>query len=149
MKIYLNGQVDDYQKIFSDVTFPQSGPSDEFLAERGAYKVSYFRDHDSKTQKLIPCAPAVEGEFAYVVQVVNKTQEEIQADTNAKAAEMRAIRDETLKRSDWMVVKAYETGTSVDADWAAYRQALRDLPNAEGWPYVSIPHDPDYVSQQG
>jgi hypothetical protein len=37
----------------------------------------------------------------------------------------------------------------MDADWATYRQALRDLPNAEGWPDVSLPHDPDYVPMEG
>lgn len=149
MKIYLNGQIDEHGKIFPDVTFPASGPSDEFLAERGAYKVSMFREYDSKTQKLVACAPVVEDGFAYVVQVANKTQDEIQSDTDAKASEMRAYRDEALKRCDWVVIRAYETNGSVDAEWLAYRQSLRDLPNSAGWPYVELPHSPDYVGPGG
>jgi hypothetical protein len=40
MQIYKDGQVAHYKTIFSNVSFPASGPSDAFLAERGAYKVS-------------------------------------------------------------------------------------------------------------
>ena len=145
MQIFKNGQVAHYKTIFSNVSFPASGPSDAFLAENNAYKVSVFRDHDRATQKLVPCEPVVENGFAYVVAVANKTEEEIAADVASKAAQMRAARDNALKQSDWRVIRAAETGVALDADWAAYRQALRDLPNADGWPNVSLPNDPDYV----
>ena len=149
MQIYKDGQVAHYKTIFSNVSFPASGPSDAFLAENNAYKVSVFRDHDRATQKLVPCEPVVENGFAYVVAVANKTEEEIAADVASKAAQMRAARDRALEASDWRVIRAVETGVAFDADWAAYRQALRDLPNAEGWPNVSLPHDPDYVAPEG
>jgi len=39
-----------------------------------------------------------------------------------------AERDRRLAETDWIVVKAYERGEPVPEAWAAYRQALRDLP---------------------
>ena len=143
MQIYKDGQVAHYKQIFSNVSFPTSGPSDAFLAANGAYKVSLFRDHDRATQKLVPCEPVVENSFAYVVKVENKTAEEIAADVASKSAQMRAARDAALKASDWTQLAE---ATVAQAAWATYRQALRDLPDAEGWPDVSLPHDPDYVS---
>ena len=66
-----------------------------------------------------------------------------QADLDAKAAEsVRTQRDSKLSESDWMVIKSAETGIALAAEWAAYRQALRDItthanfPNLEeaNWP---------------
>jgi hypothetical protein len=145
MQIYKDGQVAHYKQIFSNVSFPASGPSDAFLAERGAYKVSLFRDHDRATQKLVPCEPVIENGFAYVVAVENKTAEEIAADVASKSAQMRAARDRALEASDWRVIRAAETGVAMDQEWQDYRQSLRDLPNSEGWPNVELPHDPNYV----
>ena len=145
MQIYFNGKVSHYKQAFSNVSFPASGPTDEFLAERGAYKVSLFRDHDRATQKLVPCEPVIENGFAYVVAVENKTAEEIAADVASKSAQMRAIRDRALEASDWRVIRAAETGVAMSQEWQDYRQSLRDLPNSEGWPNVELPHDPDYV----
>jgi hypothetical protein len=66
-----------------------------------------------------------------------------QADLDAKAAEsVRTQRDAKLAESDWMVIKSAETGVALATEWAAYRQALRDItthadfPNLEeaDWP---------------
>jgi hypothetical protein len=43
-------------------------------------------------------------------------------------AAFRAKRNRRLAETDWVVVRAYERGESVPEAWAAYRQALRDLP---------------------
>jgi hypothetical protein len=40
----------------------------------------------------------------------------------------RAERNRRLAEVDWVVVRAYERGEPVPEAWAAYRQALRDLP---------------------
>ena len=145
MQIFKDGQVAHYKQIFANTSFPASGPSDEFLSAHGAYKVSVFRDHNRATQKLVPCSPVVEGGFAYVVEVVSKTEEEIAADVASKAAQMRAARDRALEASDWRVIRAAETGVAMSQEWQDYRQSLRDLPNSDGWPNVDLPHDPDYV----
>ena len=50
----------------------------------------------------------------------------------AKSA--RDSRDKLLAECDWLVVKALELSQAAPAEWAAYRQALRDLPRQEGFP---------------
>lgn len=149
--IVLNGQVTsigDYKTVFPNTSFPSSGPSDEFLAENSAKKVSLFKSHDRSTQKLVPCAPYVDGEFVCTVEVQNKTQDEIVADTASLAAQKRAQRDNALKASDWRAIRAAETGVPMAADWAAYRQALRDFPSQAGFPNIDLPTDPDYVPME-
>ena len=142
MNIFKNGQVAHYKQMFPNTSFPASGPSDEFLASAGAYKVSMFLEHDRATQKLVPCNPVINGSFAYVVEVVEKTAEEIAADVASKAVNVRAARDRALSASDWTQV----ADAPVDKEsWATYRQALRDLPEAEGWPDVNLPTAPDAV----
>ena len=56
-------------------------------------------------------------------------------------AEIRADRDKLLSQSDWTQV----AGAPVDqAAWANYRQALRDIPNQEGFPTnVAWPAKPE------
>lgn len=149
MQIYKDGRVAHYKQIFPNVSFPASGPSDEFLSDNGAVKVSVFREHNRDTQKLVPCDPVVENGFAYTVEVVDKTEAEIAADTASKAAQLRAARDRALQASDWRAIRAVETGVAMSQEWQDYRQALRDLPNAEGFPNVSLPNDPDYVPMEG
>jgi hypothetical protein len=46
----------------------------------------------------------------------------------------RMQRDDALIRSDVAVLRAYEAGVPVSAEWVAYRQALRDIPQQPGFP---------------
>jgi len=66
-----------------------------------------------------------------------------------------------LVQSDWMVVKAMETSTTVPADWSTYRAAVRsaaqtavtainaaaDVPALQAAIQVTWPNDPNYVAQ--
>lgn len=45
-----------------------------------------------------------------------------------REAEARAERDRRLQACDWVVARAMEQAQPVPAAWAAYRQALRDVP---------------------
>jgi hypothetical protein len=142
MKIYLNGQVAHYKDLFPNVSFPASGPSDSFLESKGAKKVFEFLPHDRATQKLVRVKPYLDQGVCYTVEVQDKTEDEIAADLASKSAKLRADRDAALARSDWMVIKAQETGVALDSEWATYRQALRDLPDANGFPNVDLPLPP-------
>ena len=143
MQVYKDGQVAHYKQMFPNTSFPASGPSDAFLASQGAVKVSMFREHNRATQKLVSCDPVVENGFAYVVEVVDKTEEEIAADVASKAANVRAARDRALANSDWTQVADAPVDKTA---WATYRQSLRDLPNSNGWPDVELPTEPGFVS---
>jgi len=51
-----------------------------------------------------------------------------------KAEQAREKRDALLLACDWVATRAFETGTAVPAEWAAYRAALRDIPDQPGFP---------------
>jgi hypothetical protein len=51
---------------------------------------------------------------------------------------MRDARDGALTRCDWVITRAFEEGTGVPANYLAYRQALRDLPAQDGFPYEYV-----------
>lgn len=51
------------------------------------------------------------------------------------ADRVRAERDRLLLECDWVVIKNTEKGTNIPLEWEVYRQALRDIPDQEGFPY--------------
>ena len=57
-------------------------------------------------------------------------------DNNTKLASIRLQRDYLLNKSDWVAIRASETGTSESQAWKNYRQALRDFPSTVD---VSLP----------
>ena len=61
---------------------------------------------------------------------------------DALAVQVRAKRDQLLRDSDWTMLMDTPTDK---AEWATYRQALRDLPQAVGFPNVALPATPDLV----
>jgi hypothetical protein len=50
----------------------------------------------------------------------------------AKSA--RDSRDNLLSECDWVIVMSLEAGRAIPAEWATYRQALRDIPQQAGFP---------------
>jgi hypothetical protein len=52
-----------------------------------------------------------------------------------QAKSVRASRDAKLAATDWIVIKALETGAAVPAEAAATRQALRDITSQAGFPW--------------
>lgn len=68
-------------------------------------------------------ATAAEQEAAY------KAQKDAEFAANA-----RTQRDRLLSECDWVVIKSLESGQAIPSEWAAYRQALRDLPQQAGFP---------------
>jgi len=124
----------DYRAAFPNVSFPASGPTDDFLTEQGFAKVSSFKDHDRTTQKLVNVAAYYESPWVYVVKVVDKTAEDIQAETDAQAASVRQQRNRLLAECDW--TQLADTSSANQFAWAEYRQKLRDLPTQAGFPWT-------------
>lgn len=46
----------------------------------------------------------------------------------------RQRRDTLLSASDWVTLRALDTGSPVPQAWRQYRQFLRDAPQQSGWP---------------
>lgn len=63
-----------------------------------------------------------------------KTPEEIAAELVDKKAFMRDKRTRKLILSDWTQVADSPLTDAKKAEWATYRQALRDLTNHANWP---------------
>jgi len=137
--------VGDYRELFANTSFPVSGPSAEFLAENNAKKVTLFKAHDRLTQKLVSCAPYDDGEFVSMAQVESLTADEIQSAKDSAMAQIRGQRNQLLKECDWTQIA--DCTIPKKAEWATYRQALRDLPSTITEPrtFTDWPHNPDYV----
>lgn len=139
-------KVADYREMFPNVSFPPNGPDADFLAANGCMGVTVWKAHD-KTQKLVPAAPYIEGNTVYTVVVQAKTPEEVAADTASEAANVRAQRNEKLAQTDWTQGK--DIPENISSKWAAYRQALRDVPAQAGFPWtVQWPNDPNWVAPE-
>jgi hypothetical protein len=54
----------------------------------------------------------------------------------------RQTRDTLLSETDWIVIKSYERGQNIPAEWELYRQALRDITDHANWPNLSKPDWP-------
>ena len=74
--------------------------------------------------------------------VIDKTAQEIQQDTDNRASEVRAQRDDWLRSTDWTQGK--DIADSVSAKYTTYRQALRNVPTQAGFPWtVQWPTKPE------
>lgn len=79
-------------------------------------------NHNPLTQKVIYTAPLVD---PTQLAVVDLTSEEIQAAKNRAMDKLRGQRNRLLAESDFTQLPDFKGNA---AAWAAYRQALRDMP---------------------
>ena len=71
------------------------------------------------------------------VQSVDAQTTAYRARIDAEAAESaRDVRTTLLAESDWTQMADTALTTEKKAEWVTYRQALRDLPSASGWPHT-------------
>jgi hypothetical protein len=81
----------------------------------------------------IPAKTAAENEAAY--QAMKDAEQ---------AANVRRSRTEKLKDCDWTQIA---DSTADKTAWATYRQALRDITSASGFPWtMTWPNDPNWVA---
>lgn len=135
-------QVGYFTSVFPNVSFPAEGPSQEWMEENSAMPVvTWIEEYNPLTEKVVDCAPYIQGDSVYTVEVVAMTEQEIATATARTAASVRGQRARLLFESDWTQLP----DASVDsAAWATYRQALRDVPTQTGFPTeVSWPTAPN------
>jgi hypothetical protein len=139
--------VGDYRELFSNTSFNANGPSDEFLTANNAKKVNAFKAHDRLTQKLVSCSAYDDGEFVSVVEVADMSAEEIQAAKDSAMAQLRSTRNALLLACDWTQIA--DCTIPKKAEWATYRQTLRDLPStvSDARSTITWPHNPDWVER--
>jgi hypothetical protein len=128
-------EIGHYKKLFSATSFPSTGPDNDFMLANNALGVTIWKQHDKATQKLISCDPYIEDNQVFTVEVTDKTEEDIAADTTQESIIVRATRDQLLKDTDWTQVADVPCTKAVKAAWATYRQSLRDITAQEGFPF--------------
>ena len=94
----------------------------------GEYDVSWFNVEDGE-EKLILNEPISEN-YERVVLPLTEPPEFLIAEPLIpdNLADLRVERDILLKESDWTQLPDSPLSAEKKAEWAAYRQALRDLP---------------------
>jgi hypothetical protein len=117
-------------------SFPKY-PSDELLAEFGVFPIKptscEIVDYTKNVKEGIPVE--VDGEWTQVWEITDATQEEIADRTEQQANTVRSERDQKLEASDWTQVSDAPVDQTA---WAEYRQALRNVPQQEGFPWSVI-----------
>jgi len=92
---------------------------------------------DLATQGINQVNPTLaSGKWVQTWEITSASSKEIAERATAKEVEVRELRDQLIAETDWVIIKAKETSTNVAAAMKTYRQALRDLPSAEGFPYT-------------
>lgn len=120
-------QTGDLTVLFPNVSFPASGPTDAWMAENNLVPVTYFKAHDAATQKLVSCEAYLEGGSVYAVTVESLSADELTAKDEATKAGNRNVRNSKLALCDWTQLADVNLTAECKVDFAAYRQALRDI----------------------
>jgi hypothetical protein len=134
------------QERFPDKTYPLDTSGDSI--PDGYVKVKVVAPEESffKKQKPIRKMPElIDGEWIEVYEWVDKTPNELQETFNRTVEVVRADRDTALKLSDNAVRSdVWDKYTAQEKqEWTDYRQALRDIPQQEDFPYdVEFPLEP-------
>ncbi|MFE8033796.1 tail fiber assembly protein [Thiohalocapsa marina] len=121
----------------SDTSFP-SEMSDALLASFGVYPVASVPrpQYDAVTQNISEGTPVQQGDAWVQMWVVSDASPaEVAARTADVSAGARMKRDSLLVQSDWTQVDDAPLSNVQKAAWAAYRQALRDIPQQAGFPW--------------
>ena len=142
-----NGQLQKYpytmgmlRKDNHNVSFPKV-MTDEIFAQFGVVRVtSTPRPEYDHTKEFNVVAEQVNGAWVEKWVATDVSAEEIAQRTENQANNVRAERNQKLSQSDWTQV----ADSPVDlVSWAAYRQALRDVPAHKGFPWnVTWPEAP-------
>ena len=125
-EIYSIGQL---RRDNPNTSFPKS-PNDALLADWGVYPYT-VQDQptvDYMTQTVTPTAfTEVDGAWTQGWEVSNLSVEDA-------GRNIRPQRDSLLSQTDWMAL----SDVTMSPEWAAYRQALRDVTTQAGFPYAVI-----------
>jgi hypothetical protein len=111
------------------------------------YTLSDPAEYDAQWQKAEELTPVeVDGVFVQQWSIVElySAQEKADMILEQEAAQIesakafaRSQRDSLLASTDWVVIKAQETGVAMDQALATYRQALRDITDHVNFPYLA------------
>ena len=121
--------------LFPNISFPEV-LTDSAMPENYVMVNASVPPSVASNQKVVGGKPIKQGtKWVQGWDIVSISQSEIDEQKFALENSVRANRDQKLQSSDWVVVKAYETGTNVPVEWSTYREALRNISKQPGFPY--------------
>ena len=91
---------------------------------------------EDHTKNVTLTVAQVDGTWTEQYTQADASADEIAARVASKSNAVREQRDEKLKASDWTQMPDSPLSDSDKAAWATYRQQLRDLSAASGFPYT-------------
>jgi hypothetical protein len=138
-----NGQIDQYPYTVGDLrrdnpntSFPKNVPAPT-MAAYGMFNVGYEAapEYDQMTHRLQHSSQPelVDGKWVLTKTVVALTPEQVADRDAAKGKEVRSKRDKMIADTDWMAL----SDNTLTAEWATYRQALRDITDHVNFPYLA------------
>ncbi|ACB34496.1 hypothetical protein Lcho_2230 [Leptothrix cholodnii SP-6] len=129
-----------------------SGPEDllEINTPAGCAAIPGDHDHlrvrvDLETGAVVPYRPPPPADDDWQTWAWDETAELwVSVPTLAAiAATVRSERDRRMAGADWVTLRAMRRGEPVPTEWAAYLQALADVPAQPGFPFeVTWPVEP-------
>lgn len=138
-----NGAITRYPCFLADVkeAFPNTSfrtPLEgQDLSEFGVVTVLATEKpvFDEANNRLEEATPEYsQSDWRQVWNVIPLTAEELQSKNDEQAAVVRKRRDSALAACDWTVLTDSPLTTAKKTEWKTYRQALRDISAAEGFP---------------
>ena len=124
-------QVAALQSLFPNTSFPAEGPDAETLTQLGVLPVLEWQDHNRDEVKLVMTEPTISGNCVMMFQLVPLTDEEKaqrnQEKLDIQLSAVREQRNRLLASSDWTLMPDSPLSPEKKAEWATYRQALRDI----------------------
>jgi len=132
--------VQDYQTMFPDTSFPPSGVNDSFMVENSCMYVNVFLPYDQATQCLESVPPYIQIDdpekplnWVYTVAVVELTPEQIEERNQNLRTNNKLQATTLLQQTDWTTIPDVSDPAVSDpylvnaAEFAAYRNQLRKI----------------------
>ena len=128
----------NFKQLFPNTSFPAIlFPADVEPFGYGMYEFSQQPELTNRYDKLVelPAARDQNGYWRQQWSIVEQTAEEKAQTDTRKAAQVRIERNRRLTNSDWTQMKDSPLSESKGAEWAVYRQQLRDITLQPGFPW--------------
>lgn len=82
-------QIIEHSALFPNVSFPETGPSLDWLEEHGCLPVISFQEYDRDTQKYMSVDPYIDGDTVLTFTITNLTQDELDQKTSKELQDKR------------------------------------------------------------
>lgn len=141
--------VADSSQIFPNVSFPASGPNEEFMIDNGCMYVKSTLPYDDNTQKLVSVQPYIVEEdplhWVCTVEVQPLTPEEIAERQEAERQSNKGQAEMLLQQTDWTATidinnpEYSNPYLGNQPEFLAYRSQVRQIAinppvTVEAWP---------------